>query len=78
MLEDRGFDIERSECMISTSAWIISHYNYFKDRGYPGWFYRFFSYQNPILLGLAVIMDTLRIQLGMPTSNQRIVARKSI
>lgn len=76
MLDQRGFEIARSEYLISTSSWIISHHNYFKDRGWPRFVTRFFSYQNPILLGLAVVIDTLRIRLGRETSNQRVIGRK--
>jgi SAM-dependent methyltransferase len=76
MLEERGFEIARREYLISTSSWIISHQNYFKDRGYPKLVQRFFNYQNPILLGFAVILDTLRVQLGLQTSNQRVIGRK--
>ncbi len=76
MLEARGFEVVCSEYLISTSSWIISHYNRFKDRGYPGFFYRFFSYQNPALLALAVIVDTVRIRLGLETSNLRVIGRK--
>jgi hypothetical protein len=76
MLERRGFEIERTEFLISTSSWIISHHNYFKDRGYPLFVRRFFNYQNPILLGLAIVIDTLRTRLGLETSNQRVIARK--
>jgi 2-polyprenyl-3-methyl-5-hydroxy-6-metoxy-1,4-benzoquinol methylase len=76
MLEQRGFEIERTECLISTSSWIISHHNYFKDRGYPLFVRRFFNYQNPILLGLAIAIDTLRTRLGLETSNQRVIGRK--
>jgi 2-polyprenyl-3-methyl-5-hydroxy-6-metoxy-1,4-benzoquinol methylase len=76
MLEERGFEVIRAECLISTSAWIISCHNYAKDRGWPMWVRRFFNYQNPILLGLAVVIDTLRTKLGYETSNQRVVGRK--
>jgi 2-polyprenyl-3-methyl-5-hydroxy-6-metoxy-1,4-benzoquinol methylase len=76
MLDQRGFEIARREYLISTSSWIISHQNYLKDRGWPGFVTRFFSYQNPILLGLAVVIDTLRIRLGFDTSNQRVIGRK--
>jgi 2-polyprenyl-3-methyl-5-hydroxy-6-metoxy-1,4-benzoquinol methylase len=76
MLESRGFEIERAESLISTSSWIISHHNYFKDRGYPLFIRRFFNYQNPILLGLAIVIDTLRTRLGCETSNQRVIGRK--
>lgn len=76
MLEARGFAIERTDYLISTSAWTISLHNYFIDRGYPWWFVRFFSYQNPVLLGVFVALDYLRARLGGQTSNQRIVARK--
>jgi 2-polyprenyl-3-methyl-5-hydroxy-6-metoxy-1,4-benzoquinol methylase len=76
MLEERGFEIVRAECLISTSSWIISHYNYFKDRGYPLAVQRFFTYQNPLLLGLAVIIDSVRVRLGLETSNQRVIGRR--
>jgi len=76
MLEDRGFEITRSESLISTSSWIISSHNYLKDRGYPLFVRRFFNYQNPLLLGLAVVIDTLRMKLGRETSNQRVIGRR--
>ena len=75
MLEAKGFEIVVSECLISTSSWIISHQNWLKDRSYPDWLCRFVNFQNPLLLGLAVIMDTVRTKLGLPTSNQRMIAR---
>lgn len=78
MLETRGFEIVRHEYLISTSSWIISHHNYAKDRGWPLFAQRFFDYQNPILLGLAVIVDSLRTRLGLETSNQRVIARKPL
>jgi SAM-dependent methyltransferase len=76
MLEDAGFVIDRSEQLISTSAWTISFGNYFLDRGYPGWFARFWNFKNPLLLGVFVTLDTLRVRLGGQTSNQRVIARK--
>ncbi|MFP6638778.1 MAG: class I SAM-dependent methyltransferase, partial [Myxococcota bacterium] len=76
MLNQRGLEVVHSEYLISTSAWIISHHNFFKDRGWPQWIWRFFSYQNPLLLVLAVTIDTLRTHLGLETSNQRVIARK--
>lgn len=75
MLEERGFEIVRSECLISTSAWIISHQNRLKDKGYPEWLVRFVNFQNPILLGLAVMIDVVRTKLGLSTSNQRVIAQ---
>jgi SAM-dependent methyltransferase len=76
LLEDRGFEIERCEYLISTSAWTISLHNYFLDRGWPDWFVRFFHFKNPLLLAIFVVVDSLRARLGQETSNQRIVARK--
>lgn len=76
MLEERGFEIVCQQYLISTSAWIISHHNYFKDRGWPLWVQRFFSYQNPLLLAIFVAVDRLRTQLGLETSNQRVVGRR--
>lgn len=76
MLERAGFAIERTEYLISTSAWTISLHNYFLDKGYPDRFTRLFHYRNPLLLGVFVALDALRAKLGGQTSNQRVVARK--
>ena len=76
MLETKGFEIARREYLISTSSWIISHHNYAVDRGWPRWLQRFFNYQNPILLALAVVLDSSRTRLGLETSNQRVIARR--
>ena len=76
LLGSKRFEILRSEFLISTSAWIISHQNFFKDRGWPGFWWRLFSYQNPLLLALAVMVDSVRIRLGLETSNLRVIARK--
>ncbi len=76
MLRERGFEIARSESLISTSAWTISLHNFFLDRGWPDWFVRFFHFQNPLLLGLFVVVDTLRSRAGAETSNQRMVGRR--
>jgi len=76
MLREQGFEIARTEYLISTSAWTISLHNYFLDRGWPDWFVRFFHFQNPLLLSLFVALDALRARAGGATSNQRVVARK--
>jgi hypothetical protein len=76
LLEGSGFEVERSEYLISTSAWTISLHNYFLDRGYPDWFTAFFHFKNPLLLGVFVVLDSLRSRMGYETSNQRVVARK--
>jgi len=76
MLSDCGFEIERTDYLISTSAWTISLHNYFLDHGYPQWFTRWFHYRNPVLLAWFVLCDALRARLGGQTSNQRMVARR--
>jgi hypothetical protein len=76
MLEGAGFQIARSEYLISTSSWTISIHNYLLDRGWPAPVARFFHYQNPLLLGFFVLFDSLRARLGYETSNQRVIARK--
>ena len=76
MLEGAGFEIARSEFLISTSSWIVSLHNYLLDRGWPPGVVRFFHYQNPLLLGCFVPFDWLRARLGFETSNQRVIARK--
>lgn len=75
MLEARGFEVVLAECLISTSSWIISHQNRLRDAGWPEWLCRLVHFQNPILLGLAVVVDVVRTRLGRPTSNQRVIAR---
>jgi len=76
MLRDAGFVIDRSERLISTSAWTISFGNYFLDRGYPSWFAKFWNFKNPLLLAIFVTLDSVRARLGAETSNQRVIARK--
>ncbi|MDJ0847465.1 MAG: class I SAM-dependent methyltransferase [Myxococcota bacterium] len=76
MLEEQGFEIARSEYLISTSSWILSFHNYFLDRGWPDPVVRFFHYQNPLLLAFFVALDWGCARLGGQTSNQRVVARK--
>lgn len=76
MLREAGFTIDRTDNLISTSAWTISLHNYLLDKGLPDWFVRFFNYKNPLLLSLFVLLDTTRARLGMKTSNQRMMARK--
>jgi len=78
MLRGAGFEIARSEQLISTSSWTISLGNYLLDRGYPGPIVRFFNYKNPLLLGAFITLDTLRSRLGLETSNQRVVARRPV
>jgi SAM-dependent methyltransferase len=78
MLERQGFQIIRSDQLISTSAWTISLHNYFLDKRYPGWFVKFFHYKNPLLLGMFVVLDTARSKLGYQTSNQRIIGQKPV
>ncbi len=76
MLARAGFVVEKSDQLISTSAWTISLGNYFLDRGYPRWFSGFFNYKNPALLALFVAVDAARARLGHETSNQRVIARR--
>jgi len=76
LLEASGFEVTHTESLISTSSWTISLHNYFLERGYPDWFAGFFHFKNPLLLGVFVIVDSLRARLGYETSNQRVVARK--
>lgn len=78
MLSQKGLKVIHGEYLISTSAWIISHHNFFKGRGWPKWIWSFFSYQNPFLLAIAVLIDTMRIWFGGETSNQRVIAQKNL
>ena len=78
LLEERGFEVAHTEYLISTSAWTISLHNALRDRGYPERIANFFHFQNPLLLGPFVILDSLRAKLGMQTSNQRVIARRPV
>ncbi|MBP9865283.1 MAG: class I SAM-dependent methyltransferase [Candidatus Omnitrophica bacterium] len=76
MLRSAGFEIAETSYLLSVSGWIISVHNALLDRGCPKPMVQFFSFQNPLLLPLVVLGDTLRAKLGFQTSNQRVVARK--
>jgi len=76
MLERAGFEIVRSEPLISPATWVISLQNALKDRRAPAPLVRFFTYRNPALLSLFVALDWATARLGFRTSNQRVVARR--
>jgi SAM-dependent methyltransferase len=78
LLEDRGFEIARTDALISTPGWTVSLHNACVDRDGPDWLVRFCHYQNPLLLGIFVPFDWLRARLGLATSNQRVIARKAL
>jgi SAM-dependent methyltransferase len=77
LLDDAGFTFLRTDYLISTSSWILSLHNLLLDRGWPERLVRFFHFQNPVLLPPFVLIDLLRMRLGLETSDQRVIARKS-
>ncbi len=76
LLLETGFAIERTDSLINTSSWIISLHNLFLDRGCPDWLVRFCQFQNPALLPPFVLIDFVRLRLGLQTSDQRVIARR--
>lgn len=76
MLEDQGFQVEDNQPLISTSFWINSLYNWLLVRGFSERVLSFFHYQNPLLLGLFIALDKVRMACGARTSNQRMVVRR--
>jgi SAM-dependent methyltransferase len=76
LLRDKGFEIARTDYLISTSAWTISLHNALLERGWPERVVRFFHFRNPLLLGIFVGLDWTRARLGFQTSNQRVIARR--
>jgi SAM-dependent methyltransferase len=77
LLERAGFRVERTDSLISSSSWIVSVHNYLLDRGYPRWLVDRFHFQNVLLLPPVALIDLVRIGLGLPTSDQRVIARRS-
>lgn len=76
LLTEEGFTVEAKEPLISTSFWINSLYNRALVRGAGERTLKFYDYQNPILLGVFIVLDKLRMAFGARTSNQRVIARR--
>lgn len=76
MLRQEGFEVVAGQPLISTSFWINSLYNRALVRGAGKRTLGFLHYQNPLLLGLFILLDKLRMLFGARTSNQRMVARR--
>jgi SAM-dependent methyltransferase len=77
LLDDAGFAFLRADPLISTSSWILSLHNLLLDRGWPDPLVRLFHFQNPALLPPFALIDLMRMRLGLDTSDQRVIARKS-
>lgn len=76
VLGETGFEVTRTDSLISTSAWILSLHNLLLDRGWPDRLVRSFHFQNPLLLPPFALIDLVRLRLGLDTSDQRVFARK--
>jgi SAM-dependent methyltransferase len=77
LLHETGFSVEQTDFLINTSSWIISLHNLLLDCGYPDWLVRFCHFQNVALLPPFVVIDFLRLRLGLQTSDQRVIARRN-
>jgi len=77
LLHETGFTVLRTDSLINTSSWIVSLHNLFLDRGYPEWLVRLCHFQNPALLPPFVLIDFVRLRLGLGTSDQRVIARRA-
>jgi SAM-dependent methyltransferase len=77
LLRETGFTVVRTDSLINTSSWIVSLHNLLLDRGYPERLVRLCHFQNPALLPPFVLIDFVRQRLGLGTSDQRVIARKS-
>lgn len=75
LLQDVGFVVLRTDYLISSSSWIVSFHNLLLDRGWPASLVRFFHFQNVALLPPFALIDLARIQLGLQTSDQRLIAK---
>ena len=74
-----GFEIVRSEYLISTSSWTISLHNYLLDRGWPAADRALLPLPEPAAARRSsCVFDSLRARLGLETSNQRVIASKPV
>ena len=77
MLARAGFEIVRSEYLISTSSWTISLHNFLLDRGWPATDRALLPLsESRCCSGSSSLFDSLRARLGLETSNQRVIASK--
>lgn len=77
LLDDAGFTLLRTDYLVSTSSWILSLHNLLLDRGWPEGLARRFHFQNAALLPPFALIDLVRMGLGLDTSDQRVIARRS-
>lgn len=76
ILTDSGFEIAEEASLLAAASWIISLHNLLYDKKYPGWLVKFFTFRNPLLLGIFVPFDLLLSKVfRFQTSNQRVVGR---
>lgn len=76
LLEEEGFEVVRMNAILSPVFWIHSVHNWLVDRPWGVKLAKFFHYQNPVLLGIATIIELLQIGTCGTSSNMQIIARK--
>jgi 2-polyprenyl-3-methyl-5-hydroxy-6-metoxy-1,4-benzoquinol methylase len=76
LLESNRFSIVRTEHLVSPAFWIQSVHHWLDDRRAGRFIAKFFVVRNPLLLAVATALDFVTARFA-PTSNQRVVARKS-
>lgn len=76
LLKEYGFQNINISYLTSPSFWIQSFHHFFLDKNYPEWWVNCWVFRNILLLGFFTIFDIVRIIMGRPTSNMRVVAQK--
>jgi len=75
LMNRAGLDVLEVKYLVSPAFWIQSVHHFLLDHNHCS-MAALFTLRNPVLLALAVAVDVVRIALGKPTSNIRVVARK--
>lgn len=64
LAEDRGFDVERIDTIVSPVNWVYSIHNYLVARSAPQWLVNRFTLKSPVSLGFFTIVDTILQTFG--------------
>lgn len=76
LLEQEGFEIISITSILSPVFWIHSVHNWLVDRKWGRGAARLFHYRNPVLLGVATVIELIQTSLFHRSSNMQILARR--
>jgi hypothetical protein len=76
LLESKGFVVESVRHKLQPVHWVWTCHHYFKEHGWPRWWYDGFHIRNPIYLAAFSAVDAVQLVIFRRSSNMQIIARK--